>query len=154
MPDPTTMSEAFVLALIESEDLMTFIREGADGDIRIYAAGSLGQGQETGGNPPAPKLPYVVWNELPSAPHRVVEEVSNAQHRFFTFHVYDEGGSLSTITSMLMLIRDVIKDLAPFVTTDEGRCIESRWLGFSGFIPDPEYDSTVRFGTARLQTSQ
>lgn len=154
MPDPATVGESFVVTLTANEDLMAFIREGEDGEVRIYAAGSLGQGETTGGNPSAPKLPYVVWNELPSAPHRVVEEVSNAQHRFFTFHVYDEAGSLTTINKMLMLIRDDIKSLAPFVTTDEGRCIESRWLGFSGFIPDPEYDSTVRFGTARLQTSQ
>lgn len=148
------MSEAFVAKFMENDELMALIREGDDGDVRIYGPNSLGQEEEAGGNPSAPDFPYVVWNELPSAPHRSVEKGSNAQHRFFTLHVYDEEGTVSTINKILMLMREDIKSLAPFVTDEEGRCIESVWLGFSGFINDPEYHSTVRFGTARLQTSQ
>lgn len=146
------MAEQFVRAMYANELLMDLLQ--VDQEVRIYGPGSLGQGEDSEGNPPYPSFPFLMWNELPSSPHRAVEEVSNAQHRYFTFYVYDHMGSTARINRILMLVRDELKDLAPFDTSDEGRCIESRWLGFSGFIPDPEYHSAVRFGTARLQASQ
>lgn len=154
MGNPVTISDEFVTRLSANEDLLAFIREGDDGEVRIYAAATLGQGQSPDGNPAQPDLPYVVWNELPSNPSRVVEETSNSQQRFFTFWVYDTMGSLSTINAIMRIIRAEVKDLSPVETTDDGRCTESRWMGLSGNFPDEPYNTSSRYGTLRLQMSE
>lgn len=146
-----TVPAHFVTAFSEDPELIEIFGSGEE--ARIYAASSLGEGE----HPEVPEKPYLVWNELPSTPFAEVEETSDAESRFYTFHVYDEMGVFENIDKALRRIRRMVKDMAPFRAgddPDDDFCMATAWQGFSGRFNDRTYDSSVRFGTARFDVNQ
>ncbi|HEU5091128.1 MAG TPA: hypothetical protein VFT30_00495, partial [Nitrospira sp.] len=104
----TTVPTHFVGVFIADEVLAELFV--SDGEVRIYAASSLGEGE----HPEMPTKPYLVWNELPSTSFQEVSETSDAEARTYTFTVYDDLGVFERIDKALKQIRSLVKSMAPF----------------------------------------
>lgn len=139
--------EAYIVQNLESDAAVTALfASRTSGKPWLYSSGAVGEGS----NPEIPEFPYVVYNELPSAPHFSVKETSNSENRFFTFHVYDHMGDFTRINDILSRLRTKFKNIAPFRTTSGGWCSDVEWQGVSGRIQDAGYHSGVRFATVRF----
>ena len=118
----------------------------------IYATSSLGMGE----NEASPEPPFLIWNELTSSAYREVAELSNAELRNFQIFVHDYKGDYTRIGLILRDVRRIVKAMAPFQVTLDGvtyRCSQSDWMGISGSLVDPQYDTSVKYGLARFTVS-
>ena len=150
------MDEILVTAL-ESDVVLSALFDSRQTETPwLYSSSSVGIGE----NPEIPEFPYVVYNELPSAPYQEVRKISHSQQRLFTFYVYDEMGDYARINTVLQEIRRILKDLAPFEIKPNAeypaglRCSDVRWDGISSRIVDDGHHAGVRFGTARITVSE
>lgn len=145
------MEDFLVNRLVTDAELLAM--DGLDGrapETWLFASRSLGIGPVTGN----PVKPWLAWNELPATPFQEVRRTSNAQMRNFNLFVYDEEGDFTRINNILVVVRRIVKEMAPFTTPGGTRCSESDWIGISGNLPAAEYDGVVRFGIARFVVSQ
>jgi hypothetical protein len=148
--DPTATLEGYFDTAITSDPDMLEFFPARDVEDWFYSASAMGLGE----NKPVPKRPYIVWNELPDQVHRTVEETSDARNRNFSFYVYDEQGDYTRIEAILNALRNVVKSMAPFTTTDGVRCSASTWQGVSGQIPNDGYDSCTKFASVSFTVSR
>ena len=147
------MIEQLELSIVEDPELVLIFGVQRPVEDWFYGPGVLGVGDE----PADPPKPYMIYGELPGFAYQTVRETSNAGQRNFQFFVYDEKGDFSRINAILRHLERIVKGMAPFEHTDTDgvlwRCSESVWTGISGTTPDPQYDSSVRYGTARFTVS-
>ena len=147
------MEDFLATALTTDSAIVALFNEDREGNPRnvedwFFGTSALGLGD----NVAVPDRPYMVWNEGPDVPFRTVEKATNARVRNFRIYVYDYKGDFTRINSILKLVRNRVKAMAPF-TAGSVKCHESSWAGESGNLVDDGYDSCCRYGFAEFVVS-
>lgn len=137
------MKKLISKSLIENLELANVIED------RVYQSSSLGIGDI----PEKPKLPYILYTELPSFPYREVRETSNASLRTFQIYIYDEPGSFLRIEDLLELVRETLIGLAGVVSPSGARCTDVDWRGYSEDFTDTVRNEIFRFATFNFTSS-